>query len=291
MPFRDEITSGEALNRTGIKSPNYVAGSAGWRVGKDGSAEFNSLTSRGTFTTGVAPAPRVVISTKAGVGAAPSYGQIEMLSGAAGEVAGGKAFTQADQFGRTVTYLMSNDMGQGTVGLRLEAPTSAAGHGLVTLKDLLTNGQRIDFDVENGQIAADAQPYGYALDGTSRSTASLTYVGIAGQGTQITMAAPLSNRLLLLVWALSNNATANSGCLFSAEVRDGSLGGAVLFAAPDIGAVRNNNTGNVGGMGFMYADLSGNPPTGANVYIRGLFRVTAGTGNYPQSAIAAIALP
>jgi hypothetical protein len=290
MPFRDEITSGESLNRTGIKSPNYVAGSAGWRVGKDGSAEFNSLTSRGTFTTGVAPAPRVIISTKTGVGLAPSYGQIEMLSAAAAETAGGKLFTQADQFGRTLTYLMSNDMGFGTVGLRLNAPESAGSAGGVTVRDLTSTGKPVPFTVE-GQIAATGQPYAAALDGTARATASLTYVGIAGQGTQITMAAPASNRLLLLVWALSNNATANSGCLFSAEVRDGSLGGAVLFAAPDIGAVRNNNTGNVGGMGFMYADLSGNPPTGANVYIRGLFRVTAGTGNYPQSAIAAIALP
>ena len=43
------IGGGGALVYPSIHSPDYVAGSTGWTVNKDGSAEFNSLTIRGTF--------------------------------------------------------------------------------------------------------------------------------------------------------------------------------------------------------------------------------------------------
>lgn len=43
------VTKTGFLVRQFIRSFNYVAGSAGWTVNKDGSAEFNNLTVRGTF--------------------------------------------------------------------------------------------------------------------------------------------------------------------------------------------------------------------------------------------------
>ena len=50
MSFSNPITGGQGtLVRPAIKSPNYVAGSSGWTINRDGSAEFNNLTLRGTF--------------------------------------------------------------------------------------------------------------------------------------------------------------------------------------------------------------------------------------------------
>lgn len=50
MSFSNSIIGGAAaLIRAAIKSPNYVPGSAGWSINKDGSAEFSNLTLRGTF--------------------------------------------------------------------------------------------------------------------------------------------------------------------------------------------------------------------------------------------------
>lgn len=50
MGFANSVIGGAAaLIRAAIKSPNYVTGTSGWSVNKDGSAEFNSLTVRGTF--------------------------------------------------------------------------------------------------------------------------------------------------------------------------------------------------------------------------------------------------
>jgi hypothetical protein len=50
MPFRNySLTKNGQLTIGQILSPNYVAGVSGWEIRKDGSAEFNSLTIRGTF--------------------------------------------------------------------------------------------------------------------------------------------------------------------------------------------------------------------------------------------------
>ncbi len=49
MPFTNEVTAGDILVRQSIQSPDYVPGASGWMVGKDGTAEFNSLNIRGTF--------------------------------------------------------------------------------------------------------------------------------------------------------------------------------------------------------------------------------------------------
>lgn len=48
--FQHDIAGGQGnLIVTSVQSPNFVAGSAGWQVKKDGSAEFNNLVIRGTF--------------------------------------------------------------------------------------------------------------------------------------------------------------------------------------------------------------------------------------------------
>jgi hypothetical protein len=47
MPFTNPVVGGTTLIRPAVRSPGYVAGSSGWSINKDGSAEFNSVTIRG----------------------------------------------------------------------------------------------------------------------------------------------------------------------------------------------------------------------------------------------------
>lgn len=67
--FTDSVVGNDdKLVRNAIRSTNYVAGSAGWKISKDGTAEFSDVTVRGdvvasSFATGVAPAARVVIQS------------------------------------------------------------------------------------------------------------------------------------------------------------------------------------------------------------------------------------
>jgi hypothetical protein len=49
--FAHDIAGGQGnLIVTAVQSPNFVAGSVGWQIRKDGSAEFNNGTFRGTVT-------------------------------------------------------------------------------------------------------------------------------------------------------------------------------------------------------------------------------------------------
>lgn len=53
MGFQNPISGAQgALERQQIKSPNYVSGSAGWAIKRDGSAEFNNITIRGASSVG-----------------------------------------------------------------------------------------------------------------------------------------------------------------------------------------------------------------------------------------------
>lgn len=55
IQFEQPITAGTVLIRSDIRSQNFVAGSAGWRIEADGDAEFNSVIIRGgTVVSGLA---------------------------------------------------------------------------------------------------------------------------------------------------------------------------------------------------------------------------------------------
>lgn len=49
MPFRNSTFGGQALVRDVIRSPNFVAGSDGWQLERNGNAELNDVTIRGSL--------------------------------------------------------------------------------------------------------------------------------------------------------------------------------------------------------------------------------------------------
>lgn len=49
MTFSNPIVGGTTLIRPAIQSPNYIPGSTGWTINKDGTSEFNNVTVRGTL--------------------------------------------------------------------------------------------------------------------------------------------------------------------------------------------------------------------------------------------------
>ncbi len=50
MPFNNPIVAGLTLIRSAIKSPNYVAGTSGWSINRDGTLEANSAVIRGALS-------------------------------------------------------------------------------------------------------------------------------------------------------------------------------------------------------------------------------------------------
>jgi hypothetical protein len=49
MQFRNPIVAGEELAITAIRSEDYTEGEEGWRVARDGSAQFRNLSTLGDF--------------------------------------------------------------------------------------------------------------------------------------------------------------------------------------------------------------------------------------------------
>lgn len=82
LGFSNPIVGGTTLIREAIRSPNYVAGSSGWAINRDGTVEFSSGTFRGSLHVQDAAGSYVDISTsdasqiqvhKAGIGAGDWY--------------------------------------------------------------------------------------------------------------------------------------------------------------------------------------------------------------------------
>lgn len=61
--FGNPIVGGVMLTRPAIASPDYVAGSTGWSINQDGSAEFNNGTFRGTITAAVFEGTNFIIDS------------------------------------------------------------------------------------------------------------------------------------------------------------------------------------------------------------------------------------
>lgn len=77
------VVGGTNLARAQINSPNYVAGSTGWAIKQDGSAEFNNVTIRGGLVVGGTdlkysgtPAANNLLTSDAASAGADSFGNL-----------------------------------------------------------------------------------------------------------------------------------------------------------------------------------------------------------------------
>lgn len=65
MAFRNPPIAGVTLVRPAIQSPNYVLGSAGWSINRDGSVEFNQGTFRGSVSIGNLTGQHAILANSA----------------------------------------------------------------------------------------------------------------------------------------------------------------------------------------------------------------------------------
>lgn len=65
MAFRNPPIAGVYLVRPAIQSPNYVLGTSGWTVNRDGTSEFNSGTFRGSIEVGPLAGAHFIVNNSA----------------------------------------------------------------------------------------------------------------------------------------------------------------------------------------------------------------------------------
>lgn len=100
--FSNPVFGGNVLIRPALKSPNYQAGLLGWQIARDGSAEFNNLTIRGTFngTNFIINSAGIFLYT-----GTPALGN---MSGSWASVAGVDAFGNAYPLGLKIYSAFGN---------------------------------------------------------------------------------------------------------------------------------------------------------------------------------------
>jgi hypothetical protein len=150
--FANSIIGGMSkLIRAAIQSPNYVLGSLGWTINKDGSAEFNNVTVRGIIASGTFKGNNFILNN-AGLfiySGTPALGNLVFsLTQAAG----------TDGFGNA--YPASLSIGLATqVQVRLALNGSNAGF----LMFGLNSASFVNGIVEGAIIANGGNPYGQML--------------------------------------------------------------------------------------------------------------------------------
>lgn len=131
--FGNPTVGGIALRKPAIRSPNYVAGSAGWTINIDGSAEFNNLTIRGTFngTDFVVNSSGLFVYS----GTPASGNLIASIAAAAGTDAYGNAYPQGicalNYAGATFVQLLNGALAAGGIVSGAADTTNAAAFAYV----------------------------------------------------------------------------------------------------------------------------------------------------------------
>jgi hypothetical protein len=167
--FANQVLGGAGtLIRQFIKSANYVAGSLGWQISKDGNAEFNNVTVRGTVD--VAGSNGHVIVTPAGVN---TLSEIDFtLTGVANP---GSVFAFiAGNLSDYLTMVSPSGVGRLSAGVSVGCESAALKDSHVQLEGHIIqlndpSGNSTFADVQNNFISQ-----GRGVHGSDASTASLT---------------------------------------------------------------------------------------------------------------------
>lgn len=302
------ILAGVTLVAEAIQSQNYVAGSAGWHIGADGSAEFNNVTVRGTFeidgvlnsyikgvTDGsgnptislygglypdnhalTPPDPALIETTKVSV-VGNHYTQLSLI---------GPSYAGGDQG----QLLIASATAENPFGA--SAMTLTAGEMLLTAVDLTlssTNGITLQDTVNLGSTPAVTVTLASTnfTNGTTTSTSftnTLTTTGIHG----VAFVAPPSGEVTVIGRTIASNSTAGSFAIMDFEVRTGStVGSGTVVRASDnfeAGLIQSSTAGNQGTVvttGLVSGLTPGNTYNAALTYLIG----TSGTASYNRRHI------
>lgn len=207
MAFRNQPIAGTYLVRSAMQSPNFVSGSSGWSVNRDGSAEFNNVTIRGStidqgvslFYSGTPAAGNMIVSIAPAAGT-DAYGNAYPQGIATYDGAGHK--TGSWNLGNLQTYdpVSTGSIGlfpQGTVGLSPMIQIATGGSSSSTPTQLsafaVTTGTGQPFDVATfygPASTADTHQSYAAVQLRAGGTVADGAIGTLGWGNSVYSAIP-----------------------------------------------------------------------------------------------------
>ena len=290
MTPQDPVVGSTVLRRPAIQSPNYVAGTAGWTINSDGSAEFNNLTIRGTFAgtdfeinsggaffySGTPAAGNLIIS----------------IANAAGSDAFANAYPKGISLGKSSdssqVQLLTGVGGTGTAAeVAFPIPTLALsntaniGSGIVsgTFADLVLSGPALS--------AAGAEDWAQIVmfsdsGATGDAHGELRYVDTSGNVTTVAAwgsAGFTAATITAIVAALSGQATTIDG------LTDGTIAGTSASAGLANGQTAGTSGSASAGTAHTHGPGSYAVTSGQHSHTGGTFAVTDGTHSHDLPAV------
>jgi hypothetical protein len=160
VPFKNDIIGGaETLIREAIRSPNYVAGSSGWTVNKDGTVEFNSGVFRGTITAGTFQGLNFIID-QSGIffysGTPASGNLILAFAPSAGTDTYGNSYGQGLSMASPAAMRILANTVMDSAGLRYYDGTPALGNLLMSLAPSASSDSFTNAFVQGLQLTSPA---------------------------------------------------------------------------------------------------------------------------------------
>jgi hypothetical protein len=218
MSFSNPVTGGQgALIRPAIKSPNFVHNVSGWTINRDGSAEFNNGTFRGTVTASTFQGTDFVINTNGEFfySAAPAAGNlIASIAPVAGSDTFGNPYlagiTSYDNAGGFFTNILGDAVSFGpiTAGVPVTAGAgeiTGVGGGLRVFSPVTAGSpQLMTMELDSGLLNAKPTPSSPAA--TFHSTSGGPVLVIA-QGAFVALDPAQLPNLLPYQWQIPTAAT------------------------------------------------------------------------------------
>lgn len=163
QPQVAETLAGTVLIVEAIQSQNYAAGSAGWQIAADGTAEFNNVTVRGKLITGPSGSQHIEVN-----GSDAPQG-IAFYTGVPQETFPGVIQPEADSNSLAITFASPLSAGHGGSSVRLNTGRNA------------TDQDSLDMGSQNVSIAASNV---FKVDGPSYGGGgSFVYAVMESDGT------------------------------------------------------------------------------------------------------------
>lgn len=229
LQFAHDIAGGQGnLIVTALKSPNFVHGSTGWAIGKDGSAEFHDII----LPAGVTGAVVYFDSTEP---ASPNTGDLWY------NTADGLALSQWDG-----TEWVPYSIGTGAIASGAVTPSLTAAGDTTNPNPWFSGGDTSSWSAYSGAVLDAAQTSGFSYPWAAQVTtpAAQAYPGISGLGYPVNPGDPVQ----VNGWVDCNADTALTVAYYDADFNYLSNTSFIFSANPGI---------------YQYGAVVGIVPTGA----------------------------
>jgi hypothetical protein len=218
VSFSNPVTGGQgALIRPAIKSPNFVHNVSGWSINRDGSAEFNNGTFRGTVTAGSFQGTDFVINTSGAFfySGVPAAGNLiaSIAPGSGSDVFGNGylgGFTSYDDAAGFFVNMLGSELVYGpvTAGTPITAGAgtiaSSGAEIIVSSPVTVADPSLVSLELDSG--AANSAPLGTSPRATFHSSSTVPVL-VQAQGAFVAMDPAQLPSLEPYTWQPTSGAT------------------------------------------------------------------------------------